>query len=346
MLERILPEEVSHAFTAMSKNRREQVTELRFRMGQPVAVGYPWGEALLDGGKNMTVTDTMLRELLNRATGYSPYALKAEELGLYLPLEGGCRMGLCGDVVVEQGKLRGLRHISSAVIRFAREVPGVADDGVRAILSGGMPESALIVSPPGVGKTTYLRDLVRQISMEGWRVSVADERREIAGATKGLPTLDVGPRTDVLSGCPKGEAVPLLLRVMNPQVVAIDEIVGQQELDVVHAAAFSGVAVLATAHGKDLSDLMRKPMYRNLLTEGVFSYGIVLTGQGKAQIERLGENAETGGSLFCGGSFPDERLGRRTGASSAAPGAAAASAGPGADAGRNGAAYALVGRAV
>ncbi|MDD6024272.1 MAG: stage III sporulation protein AB [Oscillospiraceae bacterium] len=343
MLERILPEEVSHAFSAMSKIRRAQVIELRFRMGQPVAAGYPWGEALLDGGKPLIVTEAMLRELLNRATGYSPYALKAEEMGLYLPLEGGCRMGLCGEVVVEQGKLRGLRHISSAVIRFAREVPGVADEGVSAVLSGGRPESALIVSPPGVGKTTYLRDLVRQISMAGWRVCVADERREIAGATKGFPTLDVGPRTDVLSGCPKGEAVPLLLRVMNPQVVAVDEIVGQQELDAVHAAAFSGVAVLATAHGKDFSDLMRKPMYRKLLTEGVFSYGIVLTGQGKVQIERLGVNAETGRSMFCGNSFPDERLGRRTGTSSAAPGAASASAGSGADAGGNGAAYALSG---
>lgn len=346
MLERILPEEVSYAFTAMSKNRREQVTELRFRIGQPVAVGYPWGETLLDGGKSLIVTETMLRELMNRATGFSPYALKTEEMGLYLPLECGCRLGLCGDVVLEQGKLRGLRHISSAVIRFAREVPGVADDGVRVILSSGMPVSALIVSPPGVGKTTYLRDLVRQISMAGWRVSVADERREIAGARKGVPTLDVGPRTDVLSGCPKGEAVPLLLRVMNPQVIAIDEIVGQQELDAVHGAAFSGVAVLATAHGRDLVDLMRKPMYRNLLAEGVFSYGIVLMGQGQTQIERLGENAETGRSVFCGGSFADERLGRRTGAPSAAAGAAAASAGAGTDAGRNGTAYAFSGRAV
>ena len=346
MLEGILPEEVSCAFTAMSKPRRAQVTELRFRTGQPVAVGYPWGEALLGSGKSLTVTEPMLRELLNRATGFSPYALKAEELGLYLPLEGGCRMGLSGDVVVEQGKLRGLRHISSAVIRFARQVPGAADEGVRAILSGGRPESALIVSPPGMGKTTYLRDLVRQISMAGWRVSVADERQEIAGARRGIPTLDVGPKTDVLSGCPKGEAVPLLLRVMNPQVVAIDEIVGQGELDAVHTAAFSGVAVLATAHGRDLSDLMRKPMYRRLLTEGVFSYGIVLTGQGQARIERLGENAEIGRSVFCGDRFPDERLGRRTGTPSPASGAAAASAGAGADAGGDGAAYAIGCRAV
>jgi stage III sporulation protein AA len=269
----------------------------------------PWGEELLTlEEREIPVTEGLLQTLLDRATGFSPYAMKLEETGLYLPLENGCRMGLCGEAVIREGKLWGLRQVSSIAIRLAREHRGIASEAARWLTETGYPQSALIVSPPGGGKTTFLRDLVRCLSEQGVRVSVADERRELGSVRDGVPTLDLGPTTDILSGCPKAEAIPLLLRVMNPQVIALDEIAGQAELEAVAYCAFSGVAVLATAHGDGISSLLSRPLYRKLLESGAFSWCITLAANGKAAIERLGVYGKISGCAAGDSGILDERF--------------------------------------
>lgn len=344
---KILPDELRLAFFALPDRRRGQVTELRFRTGAPVKLVYPWGEELLCyGGRSFPVTGQLLREIMDRATGFSPYAFQKQEAGLFLPLEGGCRLGLCGEAVWKDGKLYGLRHISSLVLRLARERRGIAQGEARRLMEKGYPESVLILSPPGRGKTTFLRDLIRCVSMAGCRVGVADERWELAAAKDGVPQLDLGPCTDVLSGCPKEVGLPLLLRVMNPQVLAVDELAGEAELSLAREAASCGVALFATAHSASLEMLRRRPGYDRLLEGGVFSWVITIKDFKTVYMERLGYHAEDRGCVSGGGGLHDERMDGAAGAAAAASQAAAASLCSGADAGGNGAAYVLRGRAV
>jgi stage III sporulation protein AA len=343
----ILPKELQEAFLAMPQNRRDQAAEVRLRLGQPAQVVFPWGQELLTrAGRPIPVTGTTLKAVLDRATAFSPYALKLEETGLFLPLDKGCRLGLCGEAVTREGKLLGLRHVSSMVLRLARQKIGIAEQAAEALTAQGRVQSVLVVSPPGGGKTTFLRDLIRAVSARGFRVSVADERRELAGASQGVPQLDLGPNTDVLSGCPKAQAMGLLVRVMNPQVLAVDELAGPAELQAAQEAAHCGVALFATAHGRNFQDLLERNGYRELAASGALDWCITLDQGRMVRMERLGNYGETHGRLPGGGGVIDAGLGGPAGSANAGGPAAAAAAGPGTDAERNGTGYAAGGRAV
>lgn len=204
----------------------------------------------------------------------------------------------------------------------------------------------MIVSPPGSGKTTFLRDLIRCVSLRGFRVSVVDERRELAAVRDGVPQLDLGPTTDILTGCPKAEAISLLVRVMNPQVLALDELAGERELVLAREAAYCGISLFATAHGDGLPSLLARPGYRSLLASGAFQWCITLRTYDSVEMERLGNYAEDHGSLLCNGGVADEWLGSPTGNEPAASSQTTAQAGIGIDAGRDGTSYAFGGRVV
>ncbi|MDD6239634.1 MAG: stage III sporulation protein AB [Oscillospiraceae bacterium] len=336
-----LTPELNFALEQLSHRRLGQLCELRFRRGRPVTGVFPWGEELIyRNGQPIAVNEALLKTLLDRATSCSPYALRMEETGLYLPLENGCRMGLCGETVLRDGKIHGLRHISSLVIRFAREIPGAADGAIPYLTQGGQLSSALILSPPGGGKTTFLRDLIRQLSTKGIRIGVVDQRRELAAQKEGENTLNLGPCTDVLSGCPKDQGMALLLRVMNPQIMAVDELWGTSELETVREIAGAGVRLLATAHARDKQQVCLRPGFRQLMEEGVFDYIIELDHYHIKRMERLGDGAETGRGNLRGGGVPDERMDGAAGAQPSAAAAAGASAGAGAYGAGDGAPYA------
>lgn len=343
----VLPPELSQAFFALSTKRQMAAMELRFRLGAPAKLVFPWGEELfMQGQAPIPVTDRLLKTLVDRATGFSPYTLRGEEAGLFLPLEDGCRMGLCGEAVMQEGRLKGIRHLSSIVIRLARERKGIAERQADRLIENGTVASALIVSPPGRGKTTFLRDLIRCVSTRGYRVSVVDERRELAAVREGKPLLDVGPSTDVLTLCPKAQAIPLLVRVMNPQVLALDELSGEAELKMAQEAAFCGVALLATAHGDGLESLRSRPGYRALIDTGAFQWCITLDTYDSVRMERLERHDKTNGSVYGDAGIHDGRMGCTAGYGTTVEFASAAAAGAGVDAGRAGAEYALHGRAI
>lgn len=302
MLE-ILPEELRRAYDRLPKEKQQKVLELRFRRDRPVTAVFSHGEEVLPG--QVVVTGSLLEELLNRATGFSPYALKMEETGLFLPVSGGCRLGLCGEVTVKNGQIHGLRQISSASLRFARAVWGIGRAAAERLTEDGEVASALIVSPPGGGKTTFLRDLIRSVSEKGYRVSVADERREISAMEGGRAGLQLGPCTDVLCGCPKECAIPLLIRAMNPQIIAVDELAGEREIEEIMYASLSGVAVFATVHGSDRESLLRRSLYRKLLESGGFTWLIYPSREGEARMERVDTYDEDTRSGVCGGSIYD-----------------------------------------
>lgn len=234
-----------------------------------------------------------LEQLLEIASRASIHAVLDQLRRGYLTIEGGHRIGLCGTAVMERGEIRTLRQLSSASIRIARQVKGACAPVLDRLCPGGRLEDTLILSPPGMGKTTLLRDLIRAVSRgEGClpqRVSLADERGEVAALWGGVPQLEVGPRTDIVEGCPKDQGLMLLLRAMNPQVLAVDEITAPQDVAALEMAAGCGVTLLATAHGQGLADLRRRPLYRGMLEKKLFRRCVLIEREGTERRYRVEE---------------------------------------------------------
>lgn len=280
----VLPPELRQQALALPAQERERAEELRLRCGWPMAAVFPEGEIPLGGRKIVTQDLELLLEIASRA---SVHAVLSQLREGYLTIEGGHRLGLCGTAVLENGQMRNLRSLSSVSIRIARQRPGAALPLLSGLMEGGRLCSTLIAAPPGMGKTTLLRDLVRCISdgdgTPPLRVGLADERGEVAALYGGVPQLRVGRRTDVIEGCPKAQGAMLLLRAMNPQVLAMDEITAPEDVGALLTAAGCGAALLATAHGEG-DELTRRPLYRTMLEERIFQrvVSIQRTEQGRS----------------------------------------------------------------
>ncbi len=281
-----LPPEVGQAVSALPAAKQTRLEELRFRRGCELSAAIGGVEQPLSLERPMICTDRMLQFLLNAASGYSAYAVGNALRQGFLPLKGGHRLGFCGTAVLEEGAVSTLRELSSANLRVARAWPGCAEEALRML--GDPPGSVLIAGPPGSGKTTLLRELVRLLSDRyGRRVGVVDSRGEIAACLNGEPQLAVGRRTDVITLAPKAQGLELLLRVMSPEWIAVDEITAGEDVRALSRAGYCGVRLLATVHAYGLSDLRRRPLYRKLLDEGMFDAVLSLDCERQARLERL-----------------------------------------------------------
>ena len=262
----LLPRRLREA--ALAVPEKEKVEELRLRQGGRLTLTLPEGEVPVPGTR---VTGEDLEAVLDIATGSSRYTASQSLRQGYLTAEGGFRIGVCGTAVLEGGEVALYRDLSSLNIRIPREQIGLADRVLPGLLAEGRLESTLVISPPGGGKTTLLRDLVRAFSDEkNLRVSLVDERGELAAVHRGVPQLQVGRHTDVLDACPKAQAIPTLLRAMNPQVIAVDEVAVAGDVAALEQAAGAGVVLLATVHGAGVEDLKRKPILAGMLGLGIF----------------------------------------------------------------------------
>lgn len=276
----LLPERLWRAAYSLTEQQREECEEFRVRLGRPLAATVN-GKTVLLGDGTVLPDREELDALLARATECSVHSYLEQLWQGYLTTRHGHRLGICGQY--PQGENRLLRGLSSVNIRVARQVRGL---GKTFSLCGEQGfQSTLILAPPGAGKTTLLRELCRELSMR-FRVAVADERYEIAACAGGEPRFNVG-QCDVLSGGSKGETIPMLLRSMSPQILAVDEITRTEDCDSLLECAGCGCGLLATAHGTEVADLCRRPAYRRLLEAGLFRQVILIERSGGERRYRM-----------------------------------------------------------
>ena len=290
----LLPQRLRLCAMKLSSQQRGFAEELRLRIGTPMQVVTPWGELTVDERQENVVVEEDLQGIFHKAAQYSAYTVTETIAQGYLTTQGGFRIGLCGSAVVKDGRVTGMRQFSSMAIRISREKNGLALPLLPQLLEEGRFFSTLLLSDPGGGKTTLLRDMVRCLS-DGdipHRMALVDERGEIAAACRGVPQMNVGSHTDVLSGCPKAEGIYMLLRTMNPEIIALDEITSQEDLKAVCQSANCGVPLLATIHARNCLELRQKPLFQQLLAEKVFRRAVVIgrhDGERSYRVEELGE---------------------------------------------------------
>lgn len=266
--------------------------EIRIRENRPLMVTLsnrdylvrPDGKLISKNSGAYMVTNQDSSSILQLISDHSIYAIEEELRNGYITLRGGHRVGFTGKGVLEGGNIKTLKYISGFNFRISREIKGVANRVLPYITDEGEVLHTLIISPPQCGKTTLLRDLIRQISdgntslgLKGHKVGVVDERSELAGCYKGVPQNDIGIRTDVLDGCPKARGMIMLIRSMSPHVIATDEVGSSEDIFAIEEALNAGIKIITTVHGKDLEEISRRPLLKDLINNRIFKRIIILS---------------------------------------------------------------------
>ncbi len=268
-----------------------EAEEIRLRIGRPVMLLARGGEYFWNQKKNILQRnreqgyiwkEADMKETLSRMSQYSMYALEEELRNGFFTIQGGHRIGVAGRTVCEQGKILSFRNICSLNIRVARQKKGCADQLLPWLIEKDCIYNTLLLSPPGIGKTTMLRDCIRLLSeggkgITGKKVGVVDERSEIAASFFGVPQNDLGDRTDVLDACPKAEGMRILLRSMSPQIIAVDELGSREDYLAVEEALHCGCRILGTMHAQDMEELHEKIYLSEWLDKRYFGRFVFLS---------------------------------------------------------------------
>lgn len=310
---RMFPERIRRILEAADWDP-DQLQEIRLRTGKPLLFMLAGREYFLSP-KGMVsrrpeyayLTDGEdIRGTMEYLGQYSLYAYEEELRQGFLTVQGGHRVGVSGKIVLEQNRVKSISHISGINIRFSHQVKGCANQVMPYVISQNQVCHTLIISPPRCGKTTLLRDLIRQIS-NGWQsfpgctVGVVDERSELAGSYLGVPQNDLGIRTDVLDACPKAEGMMMLIRAMSPVVVAVDELGDYEDIHAIEMTLHSGCKLLATVHGSSVDDIQKKPLLERLMKEHVFERYLLLQNGPQGQAGQIGAVFDSQGILLYGG---------------------------------------------
>ncbi|MGL5259193.1 MAG: stage III sporulation protein AA [Lachnospiraceae bacterium] len=267
-----------------------EITEVRIRVLKPIVIYKGEKEFFLNkkGRLSSTLDESLfynekeLKDIINYICKDSMYAFERELSKGFITILGGHRIGIVGQVVEDHEKKVGtIKNISAINIRISHEIKGIGKSVLPYLYENGYLHSTLIISPPGFGKTTLLRDLIRNISDgnkygSGISVAVVDERGEIASTYQGIAQNDVGIRTDVLDQCNKSSGMVMMLRSMAPKVIAIDEIGTKEDVEGIHLVSNSGVSIIATMHGFSIEEIRKKNLIKSCIEEGIFRRFIVL----------------------------------------------------------------------
>ncbi len=267
-----------------------EIQEIRIRTGSPLIIVCEGKEYLVgeDGSLGVNrnnsyeITQREIRETMEYISNYSLYAFEEELKQGFITIQGGHRVGVAGKIILEKERVKNIRHISFLNIRLAHEIIGCADKVLPYITHKESIYHTLIISPPRCGKTTLLRDLIRQLSdgtreRRGMNVGVVDERSEIGACYQGQPQNDIGYRTDVLDCCPKKDGMMMMVRSMSPEIIAVDEIGYKDDVEALEYVMNSGVKVLATVHGNNMEEIRNKPVLGRMVQEKAFQRYILLS---------------------------------------------------------------------
>ena len=266
------------------------IQEIRLRVNRPVTVFIDGMEYYIsrDGQvsgcrKNgLRLEEKDMEDIVNHICHSSLYAYEEDIKRGYITIKGGHRVGISGQVVLSTNhEIRTIKNISFINIRIAHEVIDAGHDFLPYLYENNKVHNTLIISPPGFGKTTLLRDIIRNISdgngfAKGKNCMVIDERSELAGSYNGIPQLDVGERTDVMDSCPKAIGMMMAIRSMAPQVMAVDELGTAEDIKALFSVIRSGCSILATMHGDSIDSLCNKNFLKEVMDEKVFSRYIVI----------------------------------------------------------------------
>lgn len=284
-MDEILKYMPSNIYTVLKEYINTQgINEIRLRTGKKLILRFNSKEIITE----YVVSKEDILNILLGISKNSIYSIQNDINNGFLTIKGGHRVGVTGEVVIENGSIKNIKNISYMNIRIAREIKGVANKLINNIVDGKNVLNTLIISPPGCGKTTMLRDLIRQLSNLGQNISLIDERGELASVYNGISMLDVGERTDVMSFCPKHVGIMLVTRSMGPNIIATDEIGSSFDVEAIKSAVLTGVNLLLTAHGKDLEDLRRNKEMMQIISQGYFDVLVFLSNRnGVGTIEKI-----------------------------------------------------------
>ncbi|BBB92906.1 MAG TPA: stage III sporulation protein AA [Methylomusa anaerophila] len=300
----VLAPRIAEIVEKLRDNVLYKISEIRLRVGQPLLIVLDTKDIMvgLDGqpvvslDKAYHCSNDDIKRTFQMISRNSLYALEEELRSGYVTISGGHRVGLTGQAIMENGNLKAMKHINALNFRIAREIPGNGENIIHYLLRNKKQVlNTLIISPPRCGKTTLLRDLIRLISMGvpqlnfiGVQVGIVDERSEVAACCDGVPSFDLGPRTDVLDACPKAGGMLMLIRAMSPAVIATDELGRAEDAEAVKEAVNAGVSVIASVHGYDVENIRCRPYVSQLIEEKVFHRYVVLSSRlGPGTIEKI-----------------------------------------------------------
>lgn len=274
-----LPKNIASMIKNIPPDLKDDIEEIRIRIERPI-------EIIAKGTPRFLSYITQPEDafqLMNKISHFSIYTLEEELRQGFVTVSGGHRIGLAGKVILEGGKVKAIRDISSFNIRIAREKIGIAEPVIPHIYQGNWLHT-MVIGPPQTGKTTLLRDIARIISsgipkkgIEAGKVGIVDERSEIAGCVNGIPQLTFGHRLDVLDACPKAEGMMMMIRSLSPDVLIVDEIGRKEDAEAIQEAVHAGIKLMMTVHGTNLEEIKKRPSLKGIIEQKLFQRFVVLS---------------------------------------------------------------------
>ena len=274
-----LPKKIADLINKIPPNQKAELEEIRIRINRPIEMTMKGTPRFL----SYVIQPEDAFQLMNKISHFSIYTLEEELKQGFITVSGGHRIGLAGKVILEGGKVKAIRDISSFNIRIAREKVGIAEPLIPYIYQGSWMHT-MVIGPPQTGKTTLLRDIARIASsgfgargIQASKVGIVDERSEIAGCVNGIPQLTFGDRLDVLDACPKAEGMMMMIRSMSPDILVVDEIGRKEDTEAIQEAVHAGITLMMTTHGTSIEEVKNRPSLRNILEQQIFHRFVVLS---------------------------------------------------------------------